>query len=64
VPILSGVGHGAPRAFVRSAIDVLEQLGALAHDGDRVALTPVGAFGFRFWLVDEAGRDAPVIATP
>jgi hypothetical protein len=49
--------------FVGTAIDVLEQFGALARDNDTVALTPLGAFGFRFWLVD-AGRDAPVVAAP
>ncbi len=49
--------------FVGTAIDILEQFGALARDNDTVALTPLGAFGFRFWLVN-AGHDAPVVAAP
>ncbi len=56
----SDIPRSEAAEFVSSVIDVLSDLGAVAVDDTGVTLTPIGAFGLRYWLV-EAGYDAPLV---
>ncbi len=59
-PAPSDISRNEAAEFVSSVIDVLSDLGAVAVDDTGVTLTPIGAFGLRYWLV-EAGYDAPLV---
>jgi hypothetical protein len=50
----SDIPRNEAAAFVCSVIDVLSDLGAVAVDDTGVTLTPIGAFGVRYWLASRS----------